>query len=439
MNGVVSRKSIVLFVLSVAALATACGPTRGGGVPDEVRRQYEVTIFTDDPETGRRVLAAIEELGYTHPENEVLDTPNDEFNIKWGGAPDEVVDEIRALVEPVVHQELFPRHLFGPEDHDVFINLPVCALGGAFKPDTCGQPVAVSPDGWDPQLNAQGVPTACGFPGDSPSFGAIGVGTEVVLGRHSEWSGDANWVEDMDAYVGKTARVTELYGTDGSGCLVVHLDIDNGAWFWRVRDMKIVGGALDSPAAVVPDRLPGGPDACGMTDETVSYGAVQVGTRVTLGRHRVWEGEDNWAEDMEAFVGQKATVTSLEGTDGSGCAIVKVDTDKGEWYWRVRDLGVEGGAPVGPAPQSATGFPQKCGMTGATADYGQAQLGASVRLGRHREVGGDANWAEDMEPFVGRTGRVTELVGVDAAGCPVVHVDADSGEWAWRVRDLMAP
>ena len=68
-----------------------------------------------------------------------------------------------------------------------------------------------------------------------------------------------------------------------------------------------------------------------------------------------------------------------------------------------------------------------------------AEFGAKVRLGRHREVNGDANWNDAMESYVGQVGEVTEHLGVDSQGCPVVHVSADSGNWAWRVRDLMKP
>lgn len=415
--------SALLLSATAVLVLSACGP-RGGGVSPEVRRQYEITIFTDDPETGRRVLAAIEAMGYTHPENEVLDTPNDEYNIKWGGAPEDVIDEIQGIVEPMVHQELFPRHIFGPEDHDIFINLPVCKLGGAYTPETCG----MAPMGAvDPQYDAQGIPQACGMARESADFGSIQLGTKVRLGQHRPVDGDANWVEDMQQYVGQTGTVTELFGTDGSGCPVVHVDVDNGDWYWRVRDMQLVGGG-----AVV--RPTGGaiPTACGMTDETVQYGPVQVGSKIKLGRHTPWQGDANWAEDMTQYVGQEAKVTELAGTDAAGCALVKVDVDGGSWYWRLRDAAVVG------AGQSS-GFPQHCGQSDDAADYGAAQMGATVRLGRHREVNGDANWAEDMEAFVGQTGTVTEHLGTDSQGCPVIHVSTDSGAWAWRVRDLMAP
>ena len=421
-----SRLVSCVLLAGVMALAlTSCGPKRGDGVSPEVRRQYEVTIFTDDPETGRRVLAAIEAMGYTHPENEVLDTPNDEYNIKWGGAPEEAVDELRGIVEPMIHQELFPRHIFGPEDHDIFINLPVCKLGGAYTPETCGS-TPVSPV--DPQFDAQGIPQACGFERESVEFGSIHLGSKIRIGKHREVEGDANWVQDMDQYVGRSGTVTELFGTDGSGCPVVHVDTDGGDWFWRVRDMSLDGGG--GPVVVgVPGALP---MACGMTDENVQYGPVRIGSAIKLGRHTPWQGDANWAESMSEFVGREGKVTELAGTDAAGCALVKVDVDGGSWFWRLRDATIQG------AGQS-TGFPQACGMTDEGADYGSAQMGATVRLGRHREVDGDANWNDAMEAFIGQTGQVTELLGADSQGCAVVHVSTDGGSWAWRVRDMMKP
>lgn len=70
------------------------------------------------------------------------------------------------------------------------------------------------------------------------------------------------------------------------------------------------------------------------------------------------------------------------------------------------------------------------------ADYGGLERGARVRLGRHREVDGDAYWAAAMDAFVGRVTTVTGPRGVDEKGCPLVAVTVDHGEYDWRVRDL---
>lgn len=92
------------------------------------------------------------------------------------------------------------------------------------------------------------------------------------------------------------------------------------------------------------------PSVCGLPDEAgPTHGPVVVGARVVLGRHTPVSGRSsdvfhpierstNWMPEMEAFVGREATVTELEGRDGAGCPIVRVDADAGTWLWRVRDM-----------------------------------------------------------------------------------------------------
>jgi WD40 repeat protein len=80
------------------------------------------------------------------------------------------------------------------------------------------------------------------------------------------------------------------------------------------------------------------PQACGMTDDDVDYGPLDIGSLVILGAHRVVDGDANWDEDMAQYVGLVAQVTELAGVDPSGCPIVRVDVDGGEYFWRLRDL-----------------------------------------------------------------------------------------------------
>ena len=77
-----------------------------------------------------------------------------------------------------------------------------------------------------------------------------------------------------------------------------------------------------------------------MTSTTLDYGSIKVGTVVILGRHRPVDGYDNWDPQMDQYVGMQATVTELEGIDGSGCPIVTVDVDGSYWSWRIRDFGL---------------------------------------------------------------------------------------------------
>ena len=77
-----------------------------------------------------------------------------------------------------------------------------------------------------------------------------------------------------------------------------------------------------------------------------------------------------------------------------------------------------------------------CGQTEENAYYEGFEVGSVVILGRHQSVDGDINWADDMDAYVGDIATVIELAGVDDAGCPVVRVDIDGGEFVWRVRSL---
>lgn len=69
-------------------------------------------------------------------------------------------------------------------------------------------------------------------------YGSIEIGTVVILGRHRAVDGYDNWDPQMDAYVGMQATVIELEEVDGSGCPGVAVDVDEGYWFWRIRDMS---------------------------------------------------------------------------------------------------------------------------------------------------------------------------------------------------------
>ena len=77
-----------------------------------------------------------------------------------------------------------------------------------------------------------------------------------------------------------------------------------------------------------------------MDSFTIDYGGIMVGSVVVLGRHREVEGYDNWTPEMDEYVGMQATVTQLDGVDGSGCPTVHVDADDSNYSWRIRDFGL---------------------------------------------------------------------------------------------------
>src|SRR5690606_28682647 len=140
-------------------------------------------------------------------------------------------------------------------------------------------------------------------------------------------------------------------------------------------------------------------------------------------------------------------VIEQSGVDGVGCPGVRVDVDGGQWFWRIRDArlpGSEGTSAPGsmvastgvstdhgrPASVVAWGSgsggglfgsggsaaPQECGLTDAMVQWGPISVGAQVTLGRHRPVNGDDNWSAEMDAFVGRQARVSQLIGVDDQG-----------------------
>ncbi len=238
-------------------------------------------------------------------------------------------------------------------------------------------------------------------------------GDRVVLGRHREVGGDENWASDMSPYVGRETTVRTVPAPDDAGCPVVSVTIDDGDFFWRVRDLTVI------------ERGPLPIQACGL-EIPVDFESVAVGSQVILGRHRAVDGDENWASGMDAYVGRTATVTRLYGTDNAGCGILSVGIDGGDFTWRVRD--------VDPLASPYT-IPQVCDQP-SPFDHGPVQVGTEVVLGRHRAVGGDENWNDDMDRSVGRTTTVTEASGADPAGCPTVKVSADGGDYFWRIRDM---
>lgn len=146
------------------------------------------------------------------------------------------------------------------------------------------------------------------------TYGNFRVGSAVILGKHDDVGGGTNWTSAMNAYVGKTATITELLGADSFGFLVVK--VTGNTYSWRVRNLKLKGHG-----------------------EEGSYGFA-VGDRVIIGAHRYIDDDNNWADEMMNYVGMEATITEMVGTDsdGTNCYTVHVDIDDGDWYWRVENM-----------------------------------------------------------------------------------------------------
>jgi len=71
---------------------------------------------------------------------------------------------------------------------------------------------------------------------DRPS---VRVGDVVKLGVHRPFGGSANWSEAMQVFVGRNAVIRELMGVDPWGAWVVRVDLDEGRFLWRTRDVTL--------------------------------------------------------------------------------------------------------------------------------------------------------------------------------------------------------
>ena len=194
---------------------------------------------------------------------------------------------------------------------------------------------------------------------------------------------------------------------------------------FRVRDMTPdVGQSFDL-------NLPQG---TGMTSSSAFYGPLEIGSRVIIHRHRPVRGDDNWRQDMNEFIGREGVVAELRGVDDRGCPVVRCSFGgrTPSFVFRIRDM------TLIEEPAYELNLPQNTGMTNATVYYGPLKVGSKVIIHRHRPVGGDANWGEGMNEFIGKEGVVTELRGVDEKGCAMVKCSF-SGRVPgcfFRIRDL---
>lgn len=285
--------------------------------------------------------------------------------------------------------------------------------------------------GLAPAASAQFIPTTCDMTERNVSYGSLGIGSMVQLNMHSAWRGDANWTPEMNRFVGMTASITSLEGVDTVGCPVVRVNVDGGQYYWRIRDMRWMGGAMPMVPQVDPI-----PRYCGMTAASAAFGAIMPGTMVVLGAHTfAGPGDDlNWAEEMRRYVGMQAVVSSLERVDNFGCPVVRVSADGGQYYWRIRDMQLV--ATAAPPPPPVMTIPTWCGMLAGAEQYGPLRPGSWVILGMHTADVGDPNWAGEMGRWVGQQTSITSLAGADAQGCPTVRVAADGGQYAWRIRNM---
>jgi hypothetical protein len=85
-------------------------------------------------------------------------------------------------------------------------------------------------------------PQGYGMTADTANYGKIVVGSKVLIKKHREVNGSANWNSTMEQYVGKVAVVTRLSGVDSQGCPGLRVTIDGKSvqYFFRVRDVRLL-------------------------------------------------------------------------------------------------------------------------------------------------------------------------------------------------------
>jgi|GEM_PF-1377436 len=180
-----------------------------------------------------------------------------------------------------------------------------------------------------------------------PSSGQLDAG---VIDYWS-FTGDTSQAAAINVAEGSEPVFMELYGPDGgllrtydggdptSGTALISGLPLTGTYYVTVRGITPEMTGAYALALERTDVAPI-PQACDADtpDNQVDYGPISVGSRVILGRHRPVDGSANWAESMAQYVDREAVVTSLNGSDNTGCPMVSVDIDNGEWFWRIRDM-----------------------------------------------------------------------------------------------------
>jgi hypothetical protein len=96
----------------------------GAAKKEPTRADFAITIFCDDEKAGQGLLRKLADLGYTNDANEVLSGPNEKFNVKYGGLPEEMLGEIAGLVEKEFKTDVERVEEFGKSSDQVFINIP---------------------------------------------------------------------------------------------------------------------------------------------------------------------------------------------------------------------------------------------------------------------------------------------------------------------------
>lgn len=269
-------------------------------------------------------------------------------------------------------------------------------------------------------------------PPSTPDYDGLKVGDYVILGEHTEINGNKFWSDGMKKYVGCRVKITKLSGKESNGAFNVKVDLDGGTYSWRTRNMRRPPSGFSQPSGCTSSATPAAPSGS-------DHDGFRVGDEVILGKHTPAGASQNtsWAGGMDQYVGCKARIKSLGGTDGKPeDKIWKVYVDGNGYFWRTRNLRrvtsgyVEpSGCPRPAAPSSPS----------ASAEYDGLRVGDTVILGEHTTVSGSTNWSADMKKYVGCRTTIASTSGKDGSGSYIVKVAIDKGSWVWRTRNMRRP
>ncbi|MBN2389858.1 MAG: WD40 repeat domain-containing protein [Anaerolineae bacterium] len=183
----------------------------------------------------------------------------------------------------------------------------------------------------------------------SPMTYGVAISSTVgdLLGEDWTFSGNAGDAIELTMSSDAFAPQIELYdpngtlqrrhaGQDSAGQLSLHYWMPiTGTYILVARD---VYESETGPYSLTVKKADPIPQMCGMNAGNISYGPIDGGTKVTLGRHRPVNGDMNWDDRMEQYVGKEAQVITRYGTDQQGCPCILLNIDNSYWVWRVRDL-----------------------------------------------------------------------------------------------------
>jgi hypothetical protein len=108
----------------IGALGKGKNPEVKKPVSKENDAKYRVVVYANDQELGEKVLGVIKAAGYANDDSYVSEDPNDDANIKYGGASEQDVKAMRKLVSVLYDGKVMELNEFDSDDYDIFINLP---------------------------------------------------------------------------------------------------------------------------------------------------------------------------------------------------------------------------------------------------------------------------------------------------------------------------